>query len=131
MKREIKFLAWDSKKLVRPDYIDREGIAHWQENSIPETSSDVIQFIGLTDKNGKEIYEGYIVIFHKGYADDSWTDTEQGLPYVIEWDKQTCKFFAKRNNNYLTPCSNMESRKYPWAWKVIGNIYENPELLNK
>ena len=58
--REIKFRAWDGEKMVCPDYIDRKGMGWWRENGIPENSELTMQYVGLKDKNGKEIYEGDI-----------------------------------------------------------------------
>lgn len=64
---------------------------------IPET---VGQFIGLKDKNGKEIYEGDIMVTHTGWKT------------VVRWDEEN-----------LCYCGFM------LIWEVIGNIHENPELL--
>lgn len=73
----------------------------------------IMQYIGRKDKNGKEIYEGDIV---KG--------TFYGFPMVeydyifqIYWDEKEKGFMA----NYFEPSE----------CEVIGNIYENPELLEE
>jgi uncharacterized phage protein (TIGR01671 family) len=113
--REIKFRAWDGEKMVSPDYIDRKGVAHWKENSIPTYSNNVMQFTGLEDKNGTPIYEGDIVKT-KYYGEDKIVaveiDEEGVFPFSwfrdIEW-------------NGFTYSGNAE---------VIGNQFENPELLN-
>lgn len=144
--REIKFRAWDEdwKKMVYPIGIDwqgqhsKDGIAvyYWVLNEdgskrgIPghKTLIHLMQFTGLKDNNGKEIYEGDIMTFNKGYCDDSWTDQEQGMPYTIYWKDDEARFVAFRGLNILTPGSG-QLGTFKWTWEVIGNIHENPELL--
>lgn len=62
MTRELKFRVWDGEQMISPDYIDRSGNAYWKSDSIPSMSKKVMQFTGLKDKGGKEIYEGDIVL---------------------------------------------------------------------
>ena len=62
--REIKFRVWNGECMISPDYIDREGVAHWHENSIPESSKELMQYTGLKDKKGNEIFEGDIIKHH-------------------------------------------------------------------
>lgn len=78
------------------------------------------QFIGLHDKNGKEIYEGDIVKFEdvSGYKD--------GCASVI-WHEDSCGYYLENDDDNIydtlydfTPSYQME---------IIGNIHENPELL--
>jgi len=59
--RAIKFRAWNGEEMINPDYIDRKGLAHWSENSIPTYTDKVMLWSGLLDKQGKEIYDGDIV----------------------------------------------------------------------
>jgi len=113
MKREIRFRVWNGEQMVSPDYIDRDGIAHWKENSIPETSADLMQFTGLKDKNGKEIYEGDIVqrgviIFSRGKFTGAYVDGNGNLS--DDWEDD------------LYQETNI---------RVLGNIYANPELLKE
>lgn len=89
---------------------------------IPET---VGQFTGLTDKNGKEIYEGDIVLF-------TWFSYGE---YELETEYQGYIDFL--NGSFLFCC---EHGNYPLSElefdsesdiEVIGNIHDNPELLTK
>lgn len=140
--RIIKFRSWnvEEKIMHNPAMPSWNGMHEvWQDNKPqsktqwlstngPAEQGILMQFTGLTDKNGREIYEGDIVLFYKGYVDDTWTDTEQGRPYRIQWENASLSFRAVRENKYLTPGCGQEG-KYKWSWEVIGNVYENPELL--
>ena len=75
----------------------------------PET---VGQFTGLLDKNGKEIYEGDIVIFDNHL---------QGISQVV-YDYAGFDVDSKTYRTALRPTMNNHIR-------VVGNIYDNPELL--
>ena len=118
---KLKFRCWNGETMVSPDYIDREGIAHWKENSIPESTDKIMLWIGLLDKNGKEIYEGDIVTGYTSYEreDDAleWTPNN---PTIVQWDKRASGFYPFILN-FRWRC-DVESIE------VIGNIYENKEL---
>lgn len=77
---------------------------------IPET---VGQFTGLTDKNGKKIFEGDIVAYNTLYIDGK---EHQEIGY-FECDENFVSF--KIHGTQMTP----------FHCEVIGNIYDNPELL--
>ena len=82
----------------------------------PET---VGQYAGLTDKNGKKIYEGDII--------DVWRD---GLKrrFVVKWRESGVPMYIlypqPLNEDFWHCRSDMDM-----SWEIIGNIYDNPELL--
>lgn len=120
--REIKFRFWDANTKVM-DY-DRRYIP-WADEEISvdaffDTSEEPpestwLQWAGPKDKNDVEIYEADIV------EDDD-------ARYIVEYEEETAQFI-------LVWCDN-DDRFEPFprntkGLKVIGNIYEHPELLNQ
>jgi uncharacterized phage protein (TIGR01671 family) len=83
-----------------------EGLAI--HSVIPST---IGQFTGLTDKNGKKIFEGDIVKYSNGYGHIAWAELHGAFMCVEE------------NGEYWEWFSNM------YDIEVIGNIHDNPELL--
>ena len=112
MSREIKFRAWDreQKKIFPVDSLVFE-----KGNAIVngKTDIDLMQYTGLKDKNGVEIYEGDVLsepVSPVGGKDEGYRYRNR----VIEW---------------LGACSGY-SLFAPYASsEVMGNIYENPELM--
>lgn len=116
--REIKFRAWDKED---------ENMTSWESINLDfEYSLEqflemdrfvMMQFTGLRDKNGKEIYEGDIL---------GKTSETSGLSYryTVEWDSENARFMA-RGKHFQELVSDSLER----GCKVIGNIYESPELL--
>lgn len=109
---------WERDKCV----LTPEGlILHW--NGIcfkpcnPKTHIAVFS-TGLPDKNGKEIYEGHVLLINE--HDDEWVDK------VIR-DKNWLEL-SKYKNHCVTNISLWEDHD---KLKIIGNIYENPELLKE
>ena len=79
----------------------------------------IMQYIGLKDMNGKEIYEGDILLDVSPYA---------GNPkYQVFWGKDDYAWLLKNENDHWSRIADDE--RYYEKLKVIGNIYENPELM--
>ena len=105
MKKEIKIRVWNKIEKVMFSIGSNPNLTNYQT-----TIYELMQFTGLKDKNGKEIYEGDIFKKSNYFYQVVFEDGMFGV-----WTK-----------NYgwkvLTKFKFIE---------VIGNIYENPELLNK
>ena len=124
--REIKFRAWSpSKKLWREDWVmdSYEKIIDLNKERYDD---DLIlcQYTGLKDKNGKEIWEGDVCRLSM-ISGGEWVT--ENLHNVVEFSR--CSFVF-----------SVGQRTIPleWRWdkdtyrvEIIGNIYENPELLEE
>jgi len=129
MKREIKFRLWDSqfKKMKIPNGDISPGV-FWDSGELLGIQDYLIplQFTGLLDKNGVEIYESDIVrgtggTNHQGI----WEYDKTG---VMQW--QGCGFdLVYREAGRDIGCGLGYADGFDSGFKVIGNIYKNPELL--
>ena len=126
--RDIKFRAWhkEYKKMVKIGQITLEkGIWNFEPDdreyigmSIPYQPSFILmQYTGLKDKNGKEIYEGDILKF-------SDVDTA-----IVEWNEKYSSFIVKPIQDYYFDSEILGHAIEYSNVKVIGNIYDNPEIL--
>ena len=116
MNREIKFRAWTGKETKEDfGYIRvSDGVAiDWSEDHYEEWV--VMQFTGLKDKNGKEIYEGDIA---KEPDEDMATIVYIRDTFMADYKLIPIHYARKLNISHV------------WEdLEVIGNIYENPELI--
>ncbi len=137
MSRILKFRAWDEKN-KKMWYFDLEAYVNDQDSEfgtfcIPrEEEGPRMQFTGLLDKNGKEIYEGDVIRRHH-YAVEPMSKEERkrlGVlggaivhPSLIEGTAAYDEAVKVR-----IPDVYQEDRRLD-EFEVIGNIYENPELI--
>ena len=116
--REIKFRFWDKidKKMLY-DYTLEEANINLAKIEPLNEYEIMMQYTGLKDKNGKEIYEGDIL-----HSDKS----ELEHVYIIEWSNKDdyCGFVTVSKKYGLRTFLNKDFKNS----EVIGNIYENPEL---
>jgi len=121
--RVIKFRAWDKKQekmvpLAEPRYHNGVGgilmyaqfpfkeVSGWDKNG---EEYILMQFTGLKDKNGKEIYEGDIM-------------NDKGIKFEVYWNQHNGNW-SRKNISELLAGETMKNSE------IIGNIHENPELL--
>ena len=107
---DLRFTAEEAIYEVCHDTIRNDGGKHWEFTDFKEVV--LMQFTGLKDKNGKEIYEGDILTYNG--------ITSNGNKII-------------REVNYNAETARFQSGMYPLTQSVelseiIGNIYENPEL---
>jgi uncharacterized phage protein (TIGR01671 family) len=125
MSREIKFRAfvlgkmYEVKELIWGEYFSL--VTDGGFITVNDDNVHLMQFTDLKDKNGKEIYEGDVV----KWRDEIW---------VVSWNKRNCQYFLQTIKSFkdIKPiigewCFIAERmEKYS---EVIGNIYENGDLL--
>jgi len=132
MSREIKFRAWDKIRKIWIHIMSiqwfsgKEGCVADGTHSYPFSDIELIQFTGLKDKNDKEIYEGDIVRT-PDIADNLWE---------IYWHINGFCLGRKRKDKSVLDWPTDENGYvcYGRSWvdiEVLGNIYENPELLEE
>lgn len=136
--REIKFRAWDRVQKKMFQNVSTGTVMVWG-GGIDAASSkdcDFMQFTELKDKNGKEIYEGDILMYRNnmsvknpGVPFDSYHKVCFGEYDFGEYEDQEDGYGWYKQDidveNYGSSLTPISSDMY----EVIGNIYENPELL--
>lgn len=142
--REIKFRFWDG---VRQEMFNEVTMIelHWECEEDPTvyvgkqfdygngrrvprySDGALMQFTGLRDRNGTEIYEGDILATWNDHPEfDHWNKGDYGHT-VVEWDsKYTCYHGSEWMWEMNPSCESVYDIRFV---EVIGNIYENAELL--
>ncbi len=125
MTREIKFRAWSFKEkcwegafsIHKNGYFRNSDIEPiWQ--SADEANVVVMQFTGMKDRQGKEIYEGDILRMDNATAQ------------VVFWERPP-EFGLDFSHNEDLWCEDWNITDDSDRMEVIGNIYENPDLVAK
>ena len=126
--REIKFRAWGTgidKTMHYNTDISREGkllVLYYDYTYEEKENYILMQYTGLKDANGKEIYEGDIVKITNFI--------HMKTIYEIIWNEEVASFEYK-DGPYINEYGDIiPGIHYPNECTVVGNIYENKELLN-
>ncbi len=114
---DVTNISFDSKFV---DICQQGDTERYTEMSVEFDEVKLMQSTGLKDKNGREIFEGDILAFE--------TDDEV-IKVNVFWDEEHALFmFESKKYNEQEPLAELvENNTYPF--EIIGNIYENPELL--
>lgn len=121
--REIKFRAWVkghmaySSSVFEMMFQDGHYFYHGGESHAPKAEDvAIMQYTGLKDCNGVEIYEGDII-----EVEDYYNNSEKSGIFAVSW-------YDRHSGWRFNTCVAFHDF-YISEYKVIGNIYENPELL--
>lgn len=122
--REVKFRAWDGEKMNAAFDLSQNPKYWWEGNK----DYPLIQYTGLKDGSGIEIYEGDVVSFNDfwGYFSGGNTDDNDVIGEVKYVEDS---FLVIPNSDNETEYSLHLSLINDDEFKVIGNIYKNPELM--
>ena len=114
---DVTNISFDSKFV---DICQQGDTERYTEMSVEFDEITLMQSTGLFDKNGKEIFEGDILACK--------TDDEV-INLNVFWDEEHALFmFESKKYNEQEPLAELvENNTYPF--EIIGNVYENPELL--
>jgi len=151
MQREIKFRAWEKVKkwekgvgytdeyIWRMNYspsIDGEeifggaSVADLNTGLMERDTFKLMQYTGLKDKNGVEIYEGDVVQFTEVDEDSAFGAEETNI-VEVRWVDEIAQWRAVFKSGRRTELHFVVQLPTVVSCEIIGNIYQNPELLNQ
>ncbi|MCI3922460.1 YopX family protein [Paenibacillus sp. TRM 82003] len=128
--REIKFRVWSKENGFMYEWEDLLGFDGFKEHmEIAETGdqnhSPMMQYTGLKDKNGKEIYEGDVL--HVLELTNKELSSYASPVEFIDFG-----FLVTEPNGTQVPLACFHKSSYPlFEIEIIGNIYEHPSLLKE
>lgn len=151
MSREVKFRVWDKdlKKMhicgenqhdsISFSYPENEAHYYNLQNGCGSSidgsgTYELMQYTGLKDKHGKEIYEGDILTSTEYPFQD---DGKYNYHGVVEWGEDEAAYYLtkhlvnKNRRGISHGISEMLGQEDLTTFEIIGNIYENPELLEE
>lgn len=122
MNREIKFRAWDKSCNKMRGISGLQDCFSLRSDGVCNEDYILMQYTGLKDQNGKEIYEGDIVTIEYGKGVVEYS--EKQAMFIINWigdNEAYNESLAYNPRNYIYGKTRKDI-------EVIGNIYENHEL---
>lgn len=121
--RELKFRAWtQTGRMMQWDELQELRIHTLFKMCQPEIK--LMQFTGLKDKSGKEIYEGDIIkLFYS-----NWLDKTETVRWGVHGFGYGSEFVY---SSFYCLEADIGASELRYAISVIGNTYENPELLEQ
>src|SRR3990167_11065719 len=134
--RTIKFRFFDGKKMCEVGELTffADNAGYHINGEFPSTGKDpfsLMQFTGLLDKSGKEIYEGdivkYLVHYPRDYQERNPKKKFGRIAGPVQWTKGWLYLDYDGEDN---GDNALLYEKEAENWEIIGNIYENPDLLN-
>ena len=130
--REIKFRVWDNvehKMYKHAQY----GICEESDQVVPFGNLllrgyfEIMQYIGLHDKNGTEIYEGDILRLWRSVGSNGELRREHYKPLPVTYCSIWCQFVANDESTKNQYCIWNDFG----AFEVVGNVYQNSELMKE